>query len=266
MPGLVHFQHFEIPTEMFRISGDLIAEAYPSGHGVIDYREVIVPGSSGLPGGKCTFVLGEVVFSAVQAAGVVTVAIMDAGGFECVGSYRPGKIGSIRLNPNSALGPREPQALVEVFSYLMALINEPRIVVRHPSGTRQQRRAAHRGMGFAVDAWTRVSWDLSKATIAKINCDPTFHKVPLHWRRGHYRRALPHFKGAIQRPDALRPDDRAGWWQWIGEQWVGHPAFGIKRSIHAPKMSTGALAKRSLNAGKTVLTRLEHYPDQQARL
>lgn len=168
----------------------------------------------------------------------IACACMDLSGkFTVIGAWLPG---SKKLLGNSVRN----QVLIQRSAYLFSLINEPRIVSRQTFGTRQQRRTAARGMGFAVDAWTRVTWDLSKETIAKISQDPDFHKVPLHWRRGHYRRAEPHFKGAHQRPDAIRPEDRDLWWQWIEEQWVGHPAFGIKKSVHAPKLSTGDIARR----------------------
>ncbi|AKG94566.1 hypothetical protein Shpa_56 [Paracoccus phage Shpa] len=138
----------------------------------------------------------------------------------------------------------ETAFIIAAVAFILSLINQPRLVRKSPMLSRQQRRAHHRGGFKAVDAWHRVTWDLSKETAAKVARDPTYHKVPLHWRRGHFRRAEAHYKGAIQRPDALREEERSMWWQWIEGQWVGHPAFGIKRSIHAPKLSTGDLARR----------------------
>lgn len=134
--------------------------------------------------------------------------------------------------------------LIATIAYTCALINEPRIVTTEPAFSRQQRRSMSRGMGFAVDAWTRISWDLSKETVAKVSRDPSFHKMPLHWCRGHYRRAQSHYANAIQRHDAFRAEDRDGWWQWIEGVWRGHPAFGVKKSVHAPRISTGELANR----------------------
>lgn len=133
---------------------------------------------------------------------------------------------------------------IALLAYILSLINQPRILARSPLLPRQGRRAAQRGGAKAVDAWHRVTFDLSRETVAKVSRDPDYHKVPLHWRRGHYRRALPHYKGAVQRPDAIRPEERGMWWQWIEGQWVGHPAFGLKKSVHAPKLSTGQLARR----------------------
>lgn len=134
-------------------------------------------------------------------------------------------------------------AVLASLAFMLSLINQPRLLRRDPFLSRQQRRAAQRGGAKAVDAWHQVTWDISKETAAKVSADPSYHKVPLHWRRGHFRRAEAHYKGAIQRPDALRPEERDLWWQWIEGQWVGHPAFGIKQSLHAPKLSTGELAR-----------------------
>jgi hypothetical protein len=133
---------------------------------------------------------------------------------------------------------------IALLAYILSLINQPRILAKQPLLSRQSRRAAQRGGAKAVDAWHKVTFDLSRETAAKVTRDPDYHKVPLHWRRGHFRRALPHYRGAIQRLDAIRPEDRDLWWQWIEGQWVGHPAFGLKKSVHAPKLSTGKLARR----------------------
>lgn len=134
--------------------------------------------------------------------------------------------------------------LVAMVAFILSVINQPRVVKLEHLASRRDRRVAQRGGAKAANAWHRVTWDLSKPTAARIARDPNFHKVPLHWRRGHFRRAEAHYQGAVQRPDAVRPEERDLWWQWIGGQWVGHPAFGVKRSVHAPKLSTGKLASR----------------------
>ncbi|MEM8822066.1 MAG: hypothetical protein AAGF30_00500 [Pseudomonadota bacterium] len=170
----------------------------------------------------------------------VALGIMDqSASFALVGAWAPGT-----RNFFSWRGKADEKKIVERFAYIVALINEPRVISQSAAGTRQQRRAAHRGMGFAVDAWTRVSWDISKSAVAKTARDPGFHNMPMHWRRGHFRRAEPHFKGAMQRPDAIRAEDRALWWQWIEGQWVGHPAFGVKKSVHAPRLTGTGVARR----------------------
>ena len=87
-----------------------------------------------------------------------------------------------------------------------------------------------------------MSWDLSKPAGSPESDCPELRRIARHFRRGHWRRAQPHYEGATQRPDAIRPEDRARWWQWIEGRYVGDHTLGIKKSYHAPKMSTGRLA------------------------
>lgn len=136
---------------------------------------------------------------------------------------------------NAAIG-------IAMCAFVLSLINQPRLVKLPSLMSRPQRRAAQRGGHMAVDAMHRVTWDLDKEVAAKVSRDADFHKMPLHWRRGHYRKAMPHWSGAVQRKDAIRGSERDSWWQWIEGVWVGHPAFGTKLSIHAPKMSTSKFA------------------------
>lgn len=166
---------------------------------------------------------------------------LHATNLEQLAVWRPGH--SVRAVATSLAEAQRSSNAAVCVAFILSLINTPSLTRLTPAGTRQQRRAAQRGMGFAPDAWTRVSWDISAETVARISRDPDFHKVPLHWRRGHYRRALPHYKGAVQLPDAILPEHRTGWWQWIEAQWVGHPAFGVKRSIHAPRLSQQTIDK-----------------------
>ena len=111
---------------------------------------------------------------------------------------------------------------------LLQTINTPRHVLTGLGGTRQARRSAHRGMGFAMDAWHRVSWDVSKPVNAKEPYDIHFHKLPLHFRRGHWR------KGAEEHhPRSVLRNNQ--WQTWIEGYWAGHPAFGFKKQYWTPK-------------------------------
>lgn len=249
-PWIVGAKHFVLDRDVSAFVVRLVEEEAEQAVAVDPGAPMLAPSSARLPCCDVVILTGEgflggAVWALVRAAGSVLVAMLDEADMYGCGSYTPG--GSINFSGGSSPDlERQSAALiaVSVMAMAVALINEPRVIRAHPEGSRQQRRAAQRGMGFAVDAWHRVSWDLSKETLAKISRDPDFHKVPLHWRRGHYRRAEPHFRGAHQRPDALRPEDRDLWWQWIEGQWVGHPAFGTKIAYHAPRISTGALARR----------------------
>lgn len=208
-----------------------------------DTRGDPFPFSSCLPGDRIGIVAGNSLWLLFWLKDerfrrrVALSTMNQSGAYKTVGWWYPGsrEFGAID----------KLERCVEKFAYIVALLNEPRVVLKSAAGNRQQRRQVHRGFGIAVDAWSRVSWDISKPTVAKVTRDPSFHKVPMHWRRGHFRRAEPHFKGAMQRPDAIREEDRCLWWQWIEGQWVGHPAFGVKKSVHAPKLSGRDIARRS---------------------
>lgn len=126
--------------------------------------------------------------------------------------------------------------IVRAIFGIIQIINNPRFVIQQPAGKRQERRQAHRGMGKAVDAWHKISWDINKPVVAKMSRDETFHKMPLHYTRGHWRRAKDTDPKSVLRPNALNPEHRKIWWTWIEGFWSGHPAFGIKKSYHAPKM------------------------------
>jgi len=129
-------------------------------------------------------------------------------------------------------------------STLLHLINKPRKVKTNPlAQTRQAKRQIARGMGFAVDAWHRVSWDIDKPVVAKEPYDKKFHKMPLHFNRGHWKNALEHHSKSVQR------DAEDGWWTWIEGYWAGHPAFGIKKTYHAPKKSWESYQRRVKDNG-----------------
>lgn len=143
----------------------------------------------------------------------------------------------------TALGQGEEDLTVLV-GMVLSLIGQPRLVKVAPNGTRQQRRADKRGMGQSLDAWHRCSWNIGEDVIAKLSRDPGFHKLPLHYRRGHHRRAESHWTGAYQMPDAMNPDLRDKWFQWIPGDWVGHPAFGVKQHVYSPQLSRELLVKK----------------------
>lgn len=266
-PDLVHAQHFEIANEIWDVCRELEEEAFDtlpeeeitSEQGTVVVRSgypdqpsfhrlpapamtLLIPDASGDP---ALLLLEEDKSPMTIPSRWVEVTMIAPNG---TGKSAPlGRIGSGK-DPEidewilDAEGPEKNfgrfHILLDTLPYLLALINTPRMVSKSPSAPRADRKRAHRGEGFAVDAWHRVTWDLSKETVAKVSCDPSFHKVALHWRRGHFRRAEKHYKGAIQRSDLLRPEDKDSWWQWIEGQWVGHPAFGIRRSSHAPQLKS----------------------------
>jgi len=118
----------------------------------------------------------------------------------------------------------------------ISLIKNPRFVVRGPAGTRQQRRNMHRGFGKSVDSWHRVSWSVFSPTVSRESRDSTFHKMPLHYCRGHWRKAKKDHPKSRQRQKALNAYHRHEWWTWIEGYWRGHPAFGFKKQYHRPTL------------------------------
>lgn len=80
----------------------------------------------------------------------------------------------------------------------------------------------------------QISWNiLGNSLSSKNNNDPQYN-LPLHWRRGYWRRAEENHPKSEMRPHALNQDDREKWWTWIDGYWAGHPAFGFKKSIYQP--------------------------------
>lgn len=119
---------------------------------------------------------------------------------------------------------------------LMSVIKNPRFVSRAPAGSRQQRRFFNRGFGKAVDSWHQVTWSVHKPVVAKEPYDSTFHKMPLHYCRGHWRRSEKNHPKSRQRPKAIDAIHRDQWWTWIEGHWRGHPAFGFKKQYHRPRL------------------------------
>lgn len=130
----------------------------------------------------------------------------------------------------------EQRHLVYDFLLVLRLINNPRLTIKDNALTRQQRRSLSRGMGKAVNAWHKVTWNINEPVKAKKPYDAGFHKMPLHFNRGHWKRAKEHHPKSQQRPHALNPEHRNMWWTWIDGYWAGHPAFGFKKQYHAPKL------------------------------
>jgi hypothetical protein len=129
-----------------------------------------------------------------------------------------------------------PRDLSFDFMLMLRTINTSRITKTKPAASRQQRKSMHRGMGKAVDTWHRVTWNIDEPPKAKEPYDKGYHKMPLHFNRGHWKRAKEHHPKSQQRPHALNPEHRNMWWTWIDGYWAGHPAFGFKKQYHAPKL------------------------------
>jgi hypothetical protein len=118
---------------------------------------------------------------------------------------------------------------VVAMSLLVSLINQPRFVVRSETGTRQLRRQMNRGHGIATNAWHKIQWNLTEPVVEKDKGERGGWHLPLHYTRGHWRRGQSHWDDIVIRRDGLP-------YKWIEGFWSGHPAYGFKKSYHAPNM------------------------------
>ena len=110
-----------------------------------------------------------------------------------------------------------------------SLINQPRFVVQEPNGSRPARRQMQRDYGISTDAWHTIKWNLNKPRVRVGESTGTGRHMPLHYTRGHWRKAQEHWEAVVQRVDG-------DYYKWIEGYWSGHPAYGIKKAIYAPRM------------------------------
>jgi hypothetical protein len=150
------------------------------------------------------------------------------------GSYAPLVEGGIYGPEDGSEGDRATRAMHTLtVAAMCSLLNQPSFTKREPAGSRQERRAANRSGGYATDAWHKITWNIGEEVKAKLTRDEPVRCMPLHYTRGHWRRAEEGWKNTTQRKDGL-------WYQWIEGFWSGHPAFGVKKSYHAPTMGDAA--------------------------
>lgn len=148
-----------------------------------------------------------------------------------MGYYALGHDGALYVNTAES---EDTQAMrsaqVLTVAAICSVINQPGFLKREPVGTRQERRAAQRSGGYAHDAWHRITWNIGEQVQNRLSREEPLRCMPLHYTRGHWRKAREGWRNAER-----RKDDH--WYQWIEGYWSGHPAFGVKRSVHAPKMA-----------------------------
>ena len=116
------------------------------------------------------------------------------------------------------------------------LVNQPRLVKIQPALSRQSRRRMEKKYNIPATSWKRVEWDLSKPRYEPQDGKRGGWNMPLHYTRGHWRRAKEHWDKVVRRKDGEC-------YKWIDGFWSGHPAFGIVRSVHAPKIGDADKAK-----------------------
>ena len=124
---------------------------------------------------------------------------------------------------------RIPQSLRIVAGYLQT-INNPRFVRRGKKTFSQMKKQSAKKVlrDFIAEQWNMVSWNVDKAVDAKNYEEGNGGRQGLHFRRGFFRRGESHWQN-VQMIDGV-------WRQWIEGYEAGHPAFGVKKSYHLPRI------------------------------
>jgi hypothetical protein len=145
-----------------------------------------------------------------------------------MGVLRPG---DRFVYPNKDCGypPHGIAVMLTLTAELICLLGTPRFVTQSPL-PRQACRRLDRKSGVNVSDKVRViSWSLTKPKIEAGESLGSGRHMPLHYTRGHWRQCAAHLDRAYPHADGTHR-------MWIEGFWSGHPAYGIVRSIHAPKL------------------------------
>ena len=152
-----------------------------------------------------------------------------------MGDYIPGSPGAAIYEggfdneEHAKISKSDRARTVVLAAAILSTINAPRITKRVAVGTRQSRRAALRRVGAAGDQWHRIEWDLSKPKVVKGEREGAGWHMPLHYTRGYWRKGEEGRGRAVERAPGL-------WATWVDGYWSGHPAYGIKRAVYAPRI------------------------------
>lgn len=197
------------------------------------HGEVTILAVELLNGGYSSISLGENSADPVGHPQTVVSFVSNVSGTtRGIGAYVPG--GLVGISSRFASDDGLANAFCDLIfqcSIIMSLINQPNITSVSPALSRQQRRAMARSGKPSSGSLSIVRWNIGEGAKARALAASGGKPRALHWRRGHWRRAEQHYHGAVQRSEG-------GWWQWIEGMWVGHPAFGVIKSIHAPQIAS----------------------------
>jgi hypothetical protein len=149
-----------------------------------------------------------------------------------MGYYKPSSFNGLNIAKDLEMDDNTALNSVLRIAGAFDIINQPRFVVREAASSRQQRRSAKKAHGIAVEAWHKIEWNIDEPVVSKDNQGRSF-KMPLHWTRGHWRKAQPHWDDVCIRKDGLP-------YIWIKGFWSGHPAYGCKRGYHVPNKKEAA--------------------------
>lgn len=165
---------------------------------------------------------------------MVFMLVANMGRMEPIASYTPGRpeirMTQVGVDLNRA-GQQGLQTQVMHVANILALVNTPAYCTRVPHGTRQNTRHLRRVFDTDHLEIGRIVWDIhGHKTSTASGTTPEARHMPLHYTRGHWRVAQPHFARAVMHDDGVCR-------QWIEGFWSGHPAYGVKKSVYAPTCS-----------------------------
>jgi len=145
-----------------------------------------------------------------------------------MGAYHPDR--GIYFPENTPEDLHEPYAMgCFLIAGAFELINNPKFVISKAAGTRAQRKQMKREQDIPLEAWHQIAWNVDEDTIEVEEGDRGGWRMPLHYTRGHPRKAEPHHENVMYKNG--KP------YKWIHGFWSGHPAYGIKKGYHAPTIS-----------------------------
>lgn len=149
-------------------------------------------------------------------------------------------IGSIDLKTKTFMTrpvPDHPEVkLTVIVAYVLAyvvILTNNKIINIEQITSRNERRFLKTKLKIKCSIG-KIRWNVNhKVSVSKRDSDPLYH-LPLHWRRGYWRKSKENHPKSEQRPNALNPHDRLNWWTWVDGYWAGHPAYGFKKSVYQP--------------------------------
>jgi hypothetical protein len=243
--GLIIGQYFEISDSVYE-AADALCEDIMSND-----PWGFIPDGAQLPANPTILWyswLGDSLFTAQphdsETGSIIVVLLSSFMPPIVVGTFVPGTTkstyNSLETDFTKRLEMDQPMrtTMVITVASTLATINAPRITKRVVAGTRQSRRAAARRIGAATEQWHRVEWDLTKPKVERGERLGKGWHMPLHYTRGHWRRCEEGRGKAVLLPGK-------GWHTWVDGYWSGHPSYGIKRAVYAPRIGEkGAVRDR----------------------
>lgn len=252
---LIEGHHFHVSKEIAS-AADVFAVA--EWNRLAEGDEFVAPVAGRLPGNKVAMTLET-------GAGVLVYLLWQDGarigvGYghhdllpHALGRFQPGSgtiadgVGVRHYHSSEMIGPQ-----LSSISMILSLINEPRRVSKSAAigldWSRQHRKSVERLTGKPALAYTKVTWQVGAGVKAKATGSDAESglRMPLHWCRGHWRKAEEKWDGATW--VSPRISAAKGWHIWIDDVWKGHPDHGIKLQDYAPRM----IGEKSASRGSVV--------------